>query len=155
MSSIPKVFLLLITILLFIASSWSAEVTNDLRETNAITEPLSITPNSFQGTDVERINQAIQAASQKGLRVVIPQRNRKEGSNDNIWLLDSAILVRENTILELNNCHIKLSNRCRDNMIRSANCGLDITDIQPIKNIHIYGRWKRIIRRSGQASRDG
>ncbi len=47
--------------------------------------------------------------------------------------------MRENTTLELNNCHIKLSNRCRDNFIRSANCGLGITDIKPIKNVYIYG----------------
>lgn len=97
----------------------------------------AVSPNSFQGTDVERINQAIQAASTEGLRVVIPRRN--EGRDEDIWLLDSAILVRDNTTLELDHCHIKLSDRCRDNMIRSANCGLGITEIRPMKHVHIYG----------------
>ena len=96
-----------------------------------------VSPNSFEGTDVARINQAIEVASRQGLRVVIPRHN--EGRNGNIWLLDSAILVRNNTTLELDNCHVKLSDRCRDNMIRSANCGLGITDIRPMKGVHIYG----------------
>ncbi len=102
-------------------------------------DQLFISPNSFQGTDAERINQAIRVASSQGLRVVIPRRKMSPNSESDIWLLDSAILVQEKTILELNNCHIKLSNRCRDNMIRSANCGLGITDIQPISHVHIYG----------------
>ena len=96
-----------------------------------------VSPNSFEGGDVERINQAIEAASPKGLRVVIPRHN--EGRDEELWLLDSAILVRDNTTLELENCHIKLSDRCRDNMIRSANCGLGITEIQPMKHVHIRG----------------
>jgi hypothetical protein len=99
-------------------------------------DALFITPNAFEGTDVERINQAIRIAASRGVRVVIPRHNNR-GSD--IWLLDSAILVQANTTLELNNCHIKLSDRCRDNMIRSANCGLGMADIQPMKNIHIKG----------------
>ena len=102
-------------------------------------DQLAISPNSFQGTDAERINQAIHVASSQGLRVIIPRRNKTQNSECGLWLLDSAILVQDNTILELNNCHIKLSDRCRDNMIRSANCGLGITVIQPIKNVQIYG----------------
>ncbi len=101
--------------------------------------PLTITPNEFEGTDSQRINQAIQAAAGKGLTVVIPKLNQKPGATSETWLLDSAILVRDNTTLELNHCHIKLSDRCRDNIIRSANCGMGITDIKPMKHVHIYG----------------
>ena len=97
----------------------------------------SVSPNSFQGTDSERINEAIRVASEKGLSVVVPRRN--EGRQEDLWLLDSAILVRENTTLILDHCHLKLSDRCRDNMIRSANCGLGITDIQPVEHVHIIG----------------
>ena len=104
----------------------------------AAEEPLPfVSPNSFQGTDAERINEAIRVASTKGLRVVIPRENEQRG--DDLWLLDSAILVQDQTTLEFENCHIKLSDRCRDNMIRSANCGLGITDIQPVKHVHIRG----------------
>ncbi|MBT3376722.1 MAG: hypothetical protein HN742_42440 [Lentisphaerae bacterium] len=98
-----------------------------------------ITPNAFQGSDTERINQAIQAAAATGRRVVVPRRNQTDSGSRDIWLLDSAILVQDRTVLELDNCHIKLSDRCRDNMIRSGNCGLGITDISPMKHVQIYG----------------
>ena len=98
-----------------------------------------VTPNEFDGTDVERINQAIEAAVAAGCRVVIPRTNLIDGQRRTTWLIDSAILLRNETTLELDNCHIKLSDRCRDNFIRSANCGLGITDIQPMQNIHIRG----------------
>ncbi len=45
----------------------------------------------------------------------------------------------ENTTLILESCRIKLSDACRDNFIRSANCGMGIEDPLPIKNIHIKG----------------
>ena len=97
------------------------------------------TPNEFEGTDVERINKAIEAAVAAGCRAVIPRFNSRGGQRRDLWLLDSAILLRSNTTLELEGCHIKLSDRCRDNFIRSANCGLGITDIEPMRNIHIRG----------------
>ncbi len=100
---------------------------------------LCFTPNEFEGTDVERINQAIEAAAAAGCRAVIPRINARGGKRHGLWLLDSAILVRGNTTLDLEGCHIKLSDRCRDNFIRSANCGLGITDIKPMHNIHIRG----------------
>ena len=98
-----------------------------------------LTPNAFVGSDVARINQALAAAAGTGRRVVIPRRNRAATGDREVWLLDAAILVPGDTVLELDNCHLKLSDRCRDNLIRSANCGLGITDIQPLRGIHIYG----------------
>jgi hypothetical protein len=97
-----------------------------------------VSPNDFEGTDVERINQAIKAAAGRG-RVVIPHTNLCKGQPHDVWLLDSAILLQSNTTLELDNCRIKLSDRCRDNLIRSGNCGLGITDSRPMRNIHIRG----------------
>ena len=102
-------------------------------------QPLVITPNEFQGSDVERINRAIEAATASGCRVVIPRANLSGGQRRDVWLLDSAILLRSDTTLELDHCRIKLSDRCRDNFMRSANCGLGITDIKPMQNIHIRG----------------
>lgn len=98
-----------------------------------------ITPNGFEGSDSERINQAVTAAAASGRRVLIPKVNQTADGPRDIWLLDTAILVPEGTTLELENCHIKLSDRCRDNFIRSGNCGVGITDIAPMKNIHIRG----------------
>ncbi len=97
------------------------------------------TPNDFEGSDSERINKAITAAAAAGGRVVIPKLNVGEGAVRDLWLLDSAILVQSGTTLELENCHIKLSDRCRDNFIRSGNCGVGITDIAPMSDIHIAG----------------
>ncbi len=103
------------------------------------------TPNDFQGSDVERINQAIEAAVAAGGRVVIPRVNLNGGQPRNVWQLDSAILLRSHTLLELDNCHIKLSDRCRDNIMRSANCGIGITDIQPMENIQIRGIGRAVL----------
>jgi hypothetical protein len=97
-----------------------------------------IRPDEFEGSDSDRINQAIERAQHDGKRVVIPRIN-EDGEQRDRWLLDSAILVRENTVLELDSCHLKLSDDCRDNFIRSANCGIGITDITPIQNVHIRG----------------
>ncbi len=100
---------------------------------------LFVTPNEFEGTDVERINRAIEVAAERGSRVIIPRLNVSAGQRRDVWLLDSAILLRSHTTLELDNCRIKLSDRCRDNLIRSANCGMGITDIGLMQNIHIRG----------------
>lgn len=100
---------------------------------------LVITPNEFEGTDVERINRAIEAAAPRGARVVIPRINGKGSGRKQVWELDSAILLRSDTTLELENCRLKLSDRCRDNFMRSANCGMGITNIKPMRNIHIRG----------------
>jgi len=102
-------------------------------------EASAITPNEFTGSDTERINQAIAAAAETGQRVIIPKRNRAAEGLRNVWLLDSAILVQSGTTLELENCHLKLSDRCRDNFIRSGNCGVGISDIAPMSDIHIKG----------------
>jgi hypothetical protein len=99
--------------------------------------PLVVTPNEFVGTDVARINQAIAAAA--GRRVVIPRLNVQGAQTNEIWLLDSAVLLRSDTSLDLDNCRIRLSNLCRDNFIRSANCGMGITNISTITNVHIRG----------------
>ncbi|MGI5819526.1 MAG: glycosyl hydrolase family 28 protein [Armatimonadota bacterium] len=99
-----------------------------------------VTPNDFQGSDVERINRALAAAAGTGRRVVIPRRNLAADGERDLWLLDSAILLPGGTVLELDNCHLKLSDACRDNFMRSANCGEGIAQIEPLRGIHIRGR---------------
>ncbi|QEG42589.1 glycosyl hydrolase family 28 protein [Roseimaritima ulvae] len=99
-----------------------------------------ITPNQFQGSDVERINQAIVAAAATGEPVVVPRINKAADGDHEIWRLDAAILVQSGTYLELQNCHLKMTDRSRDNFIRSANCGMGVTDIEPMSNITIIGK---------------
>lgn len=106
-------------------------------QADSAAEPIS--PNAFEGSDVERINQAMAAAAGTGGPVVIPRKNLGGEEARDVWLLDSAILVPGDTTLILQGCHLKLSDRCRDNFIRSANCGLGVADIETIKNVHIRG----------------
>lgn len=96
-------------------------------------------PNQFRGTDSEKIEQAIASASGGAGIVHIPPRRPDETSSRDFWLLDRAILVPANLTLLLENCRIKLADSARDNLIRSANCGLGIREISPISNLRIIG----------------
>ncbi len=131
--------IIIVTLFVSVATPWAEESTPMQASPTPLADALSVTPNDFEGSDSERINQAIAAVATTGQRVVIPKMNRTKNGVRDIWLLDTAILVQSGTTLELQNCHIKLSDRCRDNFIRSANCGLGITDIAPLSDIHIIG----------------
>ena len=108
---------------------------------------LYITPNEFQGSDIERINQAASAASERGQILVIPKVNKKAaaGQPRDLWLIDQAIMLASDTTVELHNAHIKLSDRCRDNFFRSANCGMGINPIEPASHIHIIGKGNALL----------
>lgn len=90
------------------------------------------------GSDNEAFEKAIASKTSDGIVVVPP---RKAGANPerSYWLLDRAILLPENTTVILQNCKIKLSDKCRDNFFRSANCGMGIEFPEKIQNIHIRG----------------
>lgn len=97
------------------------------------------TPERFQGSDIERINAAIADAPRFGGHVRIPPRKPDAESDRNYWLIDSAILVPGDTTLVFDNCKVKLSDSSRDNILRTANCGLGINHVEPIGNVHIAG----------------
>ena len=102
-------------------------------------EETSISPNNYKtGTQSERIQKAIKEAKNTTGKVVIPKYDAV--GKKSVWLIDQAILLPGDFELELNNCTIKLSDKCRDNFIRSANAGLTIKDIVPLKNIRIIGK---------------
>lgn len=93
--------------------------------------------NDFTGrNDSATLNEAIRHRDADGIVVIAP---RKLDNARDYWLLDSAILLPENTTILLQNVKLKLSDQCRDNFFRSANCGLGIEDPRPIRNIHIRG----------------
>lgn len=95
--------------------------------------------NSFRNLpDNEAIEQAIANRDADGI-VVIPPRVSDIEPERTHWLLDRAILLPENTTIVLQSCKIKLSDRCRDNFFRTANCGFGFPDPAPIKNVHIRG----------------
>lgn len=96
-----------------------------------------ITPNQFKGSDIERIQAAVNAAAGTTGTITIPGRN---SNGTNIWLIDSAILLPGNMTVILDNCTIQLSDRCRDNMFRSNNAGPGIENPVQLGNIHIIGQ---------------
>lgn len=94
--------------------------------------------NDYAGaTDNERIEAAIR--DRGGEAVVIPPRKSSVEPERHWWRLDRAILLPSDTTVILENCRIKLSDVCRDNFFRSANCGLGIEEPERLANIHIQG----------------
>lgn len=71
--------------------------------------------------------------------LVIPKRESDVEPERDYWLIDRAIVLEENTTVIIRDAKIKLSDRCRDNFFRTANCGLGIEDPKPVSNIHIRG----------------
>lgn len=126
-------YLLILSIALLCLIGTSACAQNK----SAQKQEVYLSPNMYKGTQTERIQQAIDEAAATTGKVVIPKLDMVQ--NTNVWLIDKAILLPSNMELELNNCKIKLSDRCRDNFIRSANTGLGISDIRPLENIKIVG----------------
>lgn len=106
-------------------------------------------PNNYSGSDIERINAALKDAGSCGGTVRIGKRKPAVQMNGtygistleerDIWVIDSAILVPGNVHLIIDNTTVKLSNRSRDNMIRSANCRENCNTVAPLKNIRITG----------------
>ncbi len=89
-------------------------------------------------SDNDAIEAAIKNRGSDGIVVIEPRCSDIEPERD-FWLLDRAILLPEHTTVVLRNCKIKLSDKCRDNFFRTANCGMGIEDPAPISNIHIRG----------------
>ena len=101
-----------------------------------------VNANDFlKGNDNDALDAAIAARGKDGI-VVIPPREGADGRD--YWLLDRAILLPENTTVILRNCKIKLSDKCRDNFFRSANCGLGVEENTPLSHIHICGEGNMI-----------
>lgn len=98
-----------------------------------------VNANEFKGNnDSEIINNAIRNRHSDGI-VIIPPREQRDDKERNYWLLDSAILLPQNTVVILHGCKIKLSDNCRDNFFRTANCGMGIEFPERISNVHIRG----------------
>ena len=118
----------LIVLYVLISNSCSTQIENS--------SIVQINPNQFEGTDIQRIQSAINAAKGTSNKIVIPSRN---ANGTNVWLLDSAILLPGNMTVILDNCTLQLSDKCRDNMFRSNNVGIGITDPVWNKDINIFG----------------
>jgi hypothetical protein len=103
----------------------------------------AVNPNSFEGTDTERIIQAINAAKETNNLVRIPKLN---ANGTSLWMIDSALLLPGNLTLILDNCTLQLSDTSRDNMFRTDNVGIGITDPVWNENIRIYGIGKAVLR---------
>jgi len=99
-----------------------------------------ISVNDFKGlNDNEIIEAAIASRDADGIVFIPPRVSDIEPERD-YWLLDRAILLPENTTIIMQNSKIKLSDKCRDNFFRTANCGIGIEFPERIYNVHIEGK---------------
>lgn len=104
-----------------------------------------INANQFaSATDNETLENAIRHRTADGIVVIPPRVSAVEPERD-YWLLDKAVLLPENTTVILQNCTVKLSDACRDNFFRSANCGMGIDDPAPLQNIHLRGEGRCVL----------
>ncbi|MDY5015176.1 MAG: hypothetical protein SO063_03830 [Eubacteriales bacterium] len=95
--------------------------------------------NLFPGADDNEIlENAVRGRDGDGIVVIPPRRQTTEPERD-WWRLDRAVLLPENTTLVLRSCRVKLSDRCRDNFFRTANCGMGFAEPERIRNVHIRG----------------
>ncbi len=104
---------------------------------------LALSVQAFALTDSEWIEEAIRGRT-NGV-VVLSKRSLPNEPERDWWLIDRAILVPNETTILLDNCTIKLSDKCRDNFFRSANCGLGMGDPVPFKNITIRGKGQAVL----------
>lgn len=98
------------------------------------TEP--ITPNQFEGTDSERIQAAIDAASGVTNLVVIPSRN---ANGANRWIVDRAVLLPSDMTVVLDNATVQLADSAIDNIFRSDNVTEGQARVSWNYNIRIVG----------------
>lgn len=101
-------------------------------------------PNSYNGSDSEKIEQALAYAVEHKLPLEITGRDAGDGRTH--WLIDRAILLPGNFTLNIVDCMIQLSDICRDNFIRSANCFVGVRTVEPIENITIRGIGNAVLR---------
>lgn len=88
--------------------------------------------------DSDTLQHAIENRTADGIVVIAPRCSEIE-SERKYWLLDRAVLLPSNTTIVLQNCTVKLSDKCRDNFFRTANCGMGISFPEKTENIHIRG----------------
>lgn len=77
--------------------------------------------------------------------VTVPKRSSETEPERDWWLIDRALTIPENTTVVLQNCRIKLSDNCRDNFFRSANCGVGISKVNVIRSVHIKGEGNAVL----------
>lgn len=98
-----------------------------------------INANHFSATtDSDILQKAIDNRQADGIVIIPPRQSDIEPERD-YWLLDHAVLLPSDTTVILQNCKLKLSDRCRDNFFRTANCGIGIEFPEEVSNIHIRG----------------
>lgn len=92
----------------------------------------------LKSTDSESFENAIAHKDSDGIILIPPRKSNIDNERD-YWLIDRAILLPENTTVIMQNSTIKLSDKCRDNFFRTANCGMGIEFPKRIQNVHIKG----------------
>jgi hypothetical protein len=101
----------------------------------------SISANFYSGfgySDTKKIQLALDLARSKNQKLVIANNYER---NSSVWLIDSAILLNSNEYIIIRNAKLKLTDSSRDNIFRTANCGIGITNAasNPVNGITIEG----------------
>ena len=96
-------------------------------------------------SDNERIEYAIAHRGGDGI-VILPPRNADAQDPRRYWLLERAVLLPSNITFLLQNCTVRLSDTCRDNFFRTANCGMGIASPAPTFDITLRGEGKCVLR---------
>lgn len=94
-------------------------------------------PNFYCGSDSEKIEQALAFAAKNSLPLEITRRCADDDRD--FWLIERAILLMADSVLNIVDCTIQLADSCRDNFIRSGNCIVGSKKVEPIENITICG----------------
>ena len=97
-------------------------------------------PIRFGGTDSERIEKAIAEACRTGERGVCIGK-KPDGTP---WLIERAILLPSDFVLELDDCLVQLKPGTRDNLIRNAGA-VGHNEISPNRNIIVRGKGRAVL----------
>ena len=84
-----------------------------------------VTPNDsgiMGASDSESIQNAVDFASKKGLKVVIPRKNFRTGKAE--WSIDKSILLPSHITIILDNCYVRQADDTFCNVFRNANAGI-------------------------------
>ncbi len=96
-------------------------------------------------SDRDMIQSALDEAFLTGKAVVIPKHN--ERTNKDIWDIDEAIMLNDESTLILQNAHLRLADGAVCNMFvnKNARTELALTEECAQKNIHIMGIGKALL----------
>lgn len=94
---------------------------------------INVNEYSHLSCDSDMINTAITDAAKYGKAVLIPKFNKRTG--ENVWNIEKSIVLKDETTVILNNCHLRQADGAACRMFVNENYNLSLT--KENKNHHI------------------